>query len=329
MKTRIGIVGLGKMALLHASILATMDSVQVVAFCEINPMVRRFGKKIIPGIEVMADLGEFSGMGLDAVYVTTPAPSHFPIIKAVYTNGIAHHVFVEKPLASSYAEAQEVCGLAESHGGVNMVGYNRRFSVTFRKGKHLVEDGTLGNLTSFEAYAYSSDFFGAKASSKASSRGGVISDLGCHVIDLALWFFGELHVRDAKLESLLGGQSEDAAYLRLATDAGLEGEVRTSWCHQDFRMPEIGLVVNGSKGTMKVDEDKVELKLNDGASSLWHKHDLGDNVPFFIGGTDYLREDECFLRSVRDGSRAEPSFQTASKVEQAIDRVKNMNGGST
>lgn len=329
MKTRVGIVGLGKMALLHASILTTMENVQVVAFCEIDPLVRRFSKRIIPGIQVVADLREFSGMGLDAIYVTTPAPSHFPIIKAIYSRGIARHVFVEKPLASSYAEAQEVCVLAESQGGVNIVGYNRRFSVTFRKGKHLVDEGALGGLTSFEGFAYSSDFCGAKVSSKASYRGGVISDLGCHVIDLALWFFGQLNVRNAKLESLLGRESEDAAYLGLTTDAGLEGEVRTSWCRENFRMPEIGLVVNGSKGSMKVDEDKVELKLNDGVPSLWHKHDLGDSVSFFIGGTDYMREDECFVRSVRDGSRAEPGFQTAARVEQAIDRAKKLNGGSS
>lgn len=93
-------------------------------------------------------------------------------------------------------------------------------------------------------------------------------------------------------------------------------------------MPEIGLVVNGANGTMRVDEDKVELKLNVGGSFSWHRHDLGDDVPFFLGGTDYVREDELFVRSIMDGSGAEPSFQTATKVEQIIDRVKKMNDGS-
>ncbi|MBN2099412.1 MAG: Gfo/Idh/MocA family oxidoreductase [Dehalococcoidia bacterium] len=322
MKKRVAVIGLGKMALLHASILATMRSVELVAFCEISSMVRRFGKRIIPGIEIVRDLGDLRSLRLDAVYVTTPASSHFPIVKAIYADSIAQHLFVEKPLASSYSEAQELCNLAQSHGGVNMVGYNRRFSVTFGKGRHILDEGTIGTLTSFEGYAYSSDFFGAKAASTASSRGGVISDLGCHVVDLALWFFGGLEVQSTKLESLLGGNSEDAASFRLKSNEGVNGVVEISWCKGDYRMPEIGLKVTGSKGNMKVDEDKVQLNLDNGNSYLWHKHDLGDDVPFFIGGTDYVREDELFLRSVSAGTCAEPSFQTASEVERVIAHVK-------
>ena len=93
-------------------------------------------------------------------------------------------------------------------------------------------------------------------------------------------------------------------------------------------MPEIGLIVKGSGGTMKVDEDKVELILGNDAPSFWHKHDLGDNVPFFIGGTDYVREDESFIRSVLEGSPAEPSFSTASRVEEIIEQVKRMSDAS-
>ena len=326
MKTKVAIVGLGKMALLHASILSTIDGVEVVAFCEINSMVRRFSHKIVPGIEVVRDLADLSGKGLDAVYVTTPAPSHFPIIEAVYDGGIARHIFVEKPLASSYAQAQELCAMAESHGGINMVGYNRRFSVTFGKGKAVLDEGTLGDPTSFAGYAYSSDFCGAKVSSKASSRGGVISDLGCHVVDLALWYFGGLEVKSAEVESILGNGSQDAAYFRLASRAGTSGDISMSWCRENYRMPEIGLLVNGSKGTLKVDEDKVELQLNTGVSCLWHKHDLGDGVPFFIGGTDYVREDDIFVRSITDGVKPEPTFAAAARVEEVIQRIKHTEG---
>lgn len=324
MKVRVAVVGLGKMGLLHASILGVLDGVELVAFCEKSPLVRRFAKRIVPGIRMVADVEQLCGMGLDAVYVTTPPSSHFPIIKTIYTRGIARHVFVEKPLASSYAQAEELCNLAKGHGGANMVGYNRRFSVTFRKAKQILDEGTLQKPALFEGYAYSSDFAGAKVSSKASTRGGVISDLGCHVVDLGLWFFGQLEIKSAKLESFLGGSYEDSAHIKVATPGGLQGELDMSWCKENYRLPEIGLLIKGSNGTMKVDEDKVELKLNDGGSYLWHKHDLDDNVSFFIGGTDYVREDEFFIGLIRNGSGAEPNFQTASKVEAVIDQVKRV-----
>lgn len=328
MKARVAVVGLGKMALLHASILSALNSVELVSFCEISPLVRRFGKKVIPSVGIVAGVQELAGMGLDAVYVTTPPRSHFGIVREIYDAGIAHHVFVEKPLASSYFEAQELCRLAEKHGGINMVGYDRRFSVTFGKAKRILDEGTLGQLSSFEAYAYSSDFLGSKGRSKASSRGGVISDLACHAVDIALWFFGRLEVKSAKVESLLGDGSQDAVDFQVASPASLEGWIRSSWCKEGYRMPEIGLIVRGSSGTMKVDEDKVEVNLGKDAPFLWHKHDLGDNVPFFIGGTDYVREDEFFIRSVLNGSPAEPSFSTASKVEEIIEHVKRMSDDS-
>jgi UDP-N-acetylglucosamine 3-dehydrogenase len=327
-KARIAVVGLGKMALLHASILSALNSVELVSFCEISSLVRRFGKKVIPGVGIVAGVQELAGMGLDAVYVTTPPRSHFGIVREVYSAGIARHVFVEKPLASSYAEAQEMCRLAESHGGVNMVGYDRRFSVTFGKAKRILDDGTLGQLSSFEAYAYSSDFLGSRGRSKASTRGGVVSDLACHAVDIALWFFGRLEVKNARVQSLLGEGSEDAVDFQVASLASPEGWIRSSWCKEGYRMPEIGLIVKGSGGTMKVNEDKVELSLGNDAPLLWHKHDLSDNVPFFIGGTDYIREDEFFVRSILDGSPAEPSFLTASRVEEIIEQVKRMSDAS-
>ncbi len=245
MKVRTGIVGLGKMALLHASILGSMDEAEVVAFCEISPLVRRFAARFFPAVKVVPSLGDLAGLGLDAVYITTPAGSHFPIMKTVYQAGIARHLFVEKPLATSFVQASEAAALAAAQGGANMVGYNRRFSVTFSRAKDIIGEGLLGPPSSFQAYAYSSDFYGARVRRKASARGGVISDLGCHAADLALWFFGPMDVTSAWVKSILGGPAEDEAECTVTTAGGLSGEIRTSWCRPEYRMPEFGLVVQG------------------------------------------------------------------------------------
>ena len=320
-KARVAVVGLGKMGLLHATILSTVDGAELVALCDKSLFIRRFIKRIFPGIRVVADMEELSAMGLDGVYVTTPEASHFPIIKSIYNNGIARNVFVEKPLASSYAEAEELCKLTEKQGGIDMVGYNRRFSVTFRKAKQILDEGVLGEPTIFKGYAYSSDYLGATVSPRSASRGGVLSDLGCHAVDLALWFFGQLEVESASIESLVGSDAKDSVYFKVRTTGGLQGELSTSWCVENYRLPYIGLLVKGSNGTMKVDEDRIELEVDDGSSFLWHKHDLGDDVSFFIGRTEYRREDELFIRSILEGSHAEPNFQAASKVEEIIDQV--------
>jgi len=320
---RVAVTGLGKMGLLHASILNTLSNIELTALCDKSALIRKFCKKIFNRVQVVDDVEKLSDLDLDAVYITTPILSHFLVTKTIYSKGIARNVFVEKTLASSYGEAKELFGLAKNFGGSNMVGYMKRFAATFRKAKDLLNQETLGDVISFDAYAYSSDFLGIKKISRTSaSRGGVLRDLGAHVIDLALWFFGDLEVDSAKLEPLGERGSEGSAYFSVKKSDGLEGRLNISWCMKNYRMPEFGLVIRGSEGIMRVNDDKVELKLNDGKSSRWYRHDLNDNVGFLLGTPEYFREDECFIKSVLNGGDAEPSFCTASKVDYIIDQVK-------
>jgi predicted dehydrogenase len=236
-------------------------------------------------------------------------------------------VFVEKTLASDYGKAKELCELARTSGGVNMVGYMKRFAVTFSKAKDLLNEQTLGEISSFDAYAYSSDFSRIKKGSKMSaSRGGVLGDLGSHVIDLALWFFGDFEVDSAKLISLTEKGSEDSACFMVRNSDGLEGQFDVSWCMGKYRLPEFGLVIRGLKGVMKVDDYRVALEMNDGKSYKWYRQDLNDSVGFLLGDPEYFREDAHFIKSVLDGRNAEPSFLTASKVDYIIEQVKSRAG---
>lgn len=324
---RVAIIGLGKMGLLHASILNTLPNVELTALCDKSSLIRKFCKKMIDKVHVVNDVKKLSDLGLDVVYVTTPIPSHFIVTNTLYSRKIAHNVFVEKTLASSPDEAKKLCELAQSFGGINMVGYMKRFAVTFRKAKDLLNQEALGDVVSFDAYAYSSDFFGSeKSSEKSASRGGVVRDLGAHVIDLALWFFGDLEVNSAKLEQPVDGVSEDSAQFSVNRADGLEGEFSISWCKESYRLPEFGLVIRGSEGIMNVNDDRVELKLNNGKSSRWYKHDLNDNVGFLLGAPEYFREDDYFIRSVLEKRNGDPSFHAASKVDYLIDQVKSRAG---
>ena len=321
-KTRVAVIGLGKMGLLHTSLLNLLADVELVALCEKSSIIRRFAKKAFNGITVVSDITDLSNLGLDTVYITTPVLSHFPIVKAVYSFKIGRNVFIEKPLASSYTEASELCRLAQHHECINMVGYNRRYAVTFRKARGFLEEGTIGEPVSFEGYAYSSDFIGVKTGAKTFSKGGVLLDLGCHVIDMALWLFGEMEIETASFSSIIGDGSEDYAYLQVKTLKGVGGEFRSSWCMENYRLPEIGLIIKGVKGTIKVNDDRLELKLDDGGSAIYYRQDLDDRASFLLGGAEYFREDESFINALVKGLDTEPSFQTAARVEKIIDQAK-------
>ena len=319
---RVAVIGLGKMGLLHASILSTLPHVHVVALCDKSHMLLRFFRKIFRA-NLLDDVGKLEGLNLDAVYVTTPIPTHFSIVKALYMNRIVGSVFVEKTLAASYDKANELCRLAQDHQGVNMVGYMKRFAVTFRKAKDLLDEGVLGELVSFDAYAYSSDFAGVVKGSKASvGRGGVLEDLGAHVVDLALWFFGESSVESAELESPVTSGCEDSAKFTVKTSDGVGGTFDISWCRENYRMPEFCIAVKGSKGSMKVGDDKLELEQNDGTKQKWYRQDLNDNVDFLLGQPEYFREDYHFVEAILRRGHARPDFSTASRVDYLIDQVR-------
>jgi predicted dehydrogenase len=318
-KLRVAVVGVGKMGLVHASILNTLPTVELVALCDKSTLIRKFCDKLLSGVRIVDDIAKMSDLDIDVVCVTTPIPSHYSIINSLFSTRKAPNVFVEKTLSSSYADSAKLCELARNSGRVNMVGYMKRFAVTFRKAKELLSQGAIGYVYSFEAHAYSSDFFGiANPSQVSSSRGGVLSDLGSHVIDLGLWFFGDFQVQPCQANTI---DIQNTVQFNVKTGEPIEGTFDVSWCKEGYHVPEFGLLIKGSKGKIMVDDDVVKLEPTSGQSIRWHRHDLNDNVGFLLGAPEYFREDEYFVKSILNGVIAEPSFDTAAKVDYIIGKV--------
>jgi predicted dehydrogenase len=318
-KLRVAVVGVGKMGLVHASILNTLPNVELVELCDKSTLIRKFFGKLHSGIRVIEDIADISTSDIDVIYVTTPIPSHFSIINSICSFKKPPNVFVEKTLSSSYAHSIKLCELTRSSRKVNMVGYMKRFAVTFRKAKELLNQDAIGSIYSFEAHAYSSDFFGLNNPSQtSSSRGGVLNDLGSHVIDLSIWFFGNFQVQT---DLIIKGNIQNSVQFKVKSDKSFDGVFDISWVKEGYHVPEFGLLIKGSKGKIAVDDDVVELESTSGQTTKWHRHDLKDNAGFLLGAPEYFREDEYFVESVLNGVVAEPSFDTASKVDYIIGKV--------
>lgn len=325
---RVAVIGLGKMGLLHAGILSSLPNVKLVALCDKSAMILRFARKVFAptGVKVLNDIAKLSDLDLDVAYVTTPISSHAAIARELYASEMVRNVFVEKTLASNYEEARGLCELVQQAKGINMVGYMKRFAVTFGKAKYLLDKKALGEISSFDAYAYSSDFLGLDPNSKvAASRGEALRDLGCHAIDLALWFFGGFQVRSLRPKPT-SNETMDLVSFSVGSSDGVKGQFSVSRSMEGYRYPEICFSIVGSEGTLRVNDDKVEFKRNHGESSTWYRHDLSDNVDFWLGEAEYFRENQHFIRSILDGHGAEPDFCTASKVDRVIDDVKARGG---
>ncbi|MDR6416794.1 Gfo/Idh/MocA family oxidoreductase [Pseudarthrobacter sulfonivorans] len=178
-----------------------------------------------PGVKTVRDGGavlELAG-DLDLVVLGTPPATHYPLAKAALEAGL--DVVVDKPFAVSSAEGQELITLAEQLGRVLSVFQNRRWDGDFLTVRKLLAGEVLGNVTRFESSfeRWSPEISKAwKASATASDGGGVLYDLGTHLIDQALQLFGPATVIHSELRIRRPEEkADDDAFVVLQHESGV------------------------------------------------------------------------------------------------------------
>jgi hypothetical protein len=102
------------------------------------------------------------------------------------------------------------------------------------------------------------------------------------------------------------------------TADGAAGTISVSAMLPDYRLPEIGMNVVGSEGTMNVNDDRLELD-----SGVLYRHDVTDaQVPFLLGDPEYTLESDRFTAAVATGvPHGGASFEDGARVEQVIDGI--------
>jgi len=125
---------------------------------------------------------------VDIVHVCTPNAAHMPALRAAIAAG--KHICVDKPVTASLAEADELEALLAGYRGTAQVAMQYRFFPATMKARQLIEEGFVGPVTHFRStFLHSGSVDPDKAvnwKSTAAAGGGVIRDLGPHVLDL-LW----------------------------------------------------------------------------------------------------------------------------------------------
>lgn len=178
-----------------------------------------------PGTTTVPDGGAVLALAgdLDVVVLGTPPATHFPLAKAALEAGL--DVVVDKPFAVSSADGQELIALAERLGRVLSVFHNRRWDGDFLTVRKLLAGEALGSVTRFESSfeRWSPEISKAwKASATVADGGGVLFDLGSHLIDQALQLFGPATVMHAELRIRRPAEkADDDAFLVLRHDSGV------------------------------------------------------------------------------------------------------------
>jgi predicted dehydrogenase len=113
--------------------------------CDVNETRLKHLRSLYPEVEGATDYGHvLNGAGLDAVVIATAVRLHFPMAKAALLAG--KHTFIEKPMASSSAECEELVDIAKKNGLVLMTGHTFLYSPAVRKIKEIVDKGDIGEI---------------------------------------------------------------------------------------------------------------------------------------------------------------------------------------
>lgn len=143
--TSIGVVGCGYWGPNLIRNFNSLPNAKVAAVCDLSEHRLEHMKNLYPGVDVYTDFEEMlSSAGLDAVVVATPVRTHFPLAKASLLAG--KHTLIEKPMASSVAECEELNAIADREGLTLMVGHTFLYSEPIHRIAEIVSKGDIGEV---------------------------------------------------------------------------------------------------------------------------------------------------------------------------------------
>lgn len=324
-----GIVGFGKMGLLHSAIINVIEGSRLCAICESNSIIHKFIKQFIPRVKIYTDYQEMLGNErLDFVFITTPTFLHVPVGLECLNHGFPF--FMEKPIATSEMEARPLLEGLKKRPVTTMVGYMMRYLDTFRYAKVLIDTKVLGKIISFNATMYVAQLFNVGKGwryNKKESGGGCIVTQASHVIDLICWFFDIPRALNARTVSFYSKSVEDFGHVTFSWKNGLMGWLDSSWSVDNHRMLETAFHIYGENGTLIVDDDFVKLYLRKETAGYpigWttkSKPELFSGVTLDIGAPQFTKQDEDFIRAVMTDREVESNVASACRVQRIIDCI--------
>jgi predicted dehydrogenase len=196
---RIGLVGYGKGGrFFHAPLIFGSAGCGLAGVVTRSAERRGELERDYPGTPAYDDLAQLAAAGVDAVVISTPADTHVPLSLQALSLGLP--VVCDKPFALQSAAARQVVEAAERAGLPLTVYQNRRFDADLLTVQAVIGSGELGQVNRFESRIEQY----APPDGIPASGGGILFDLGAHIVDQALLLFGPVTSVYAELDDAGG-----------------------------------------------------------------------------------------------------------------------------
>lgn len=223
---KIGLVGYGTGGRhFHAPFIAAAEGVELAGVVARAPATVAKVTADLPGTPVFPSLAAMiAAGGIDAVTITTPPQTRRALVLEAVAAGL--HVIADKPFAASAEAGRELDRAAKARGVVLGVFHNRRWDADVRTLRRVLDEGRLGRLWRVHSRMDQDD----PATLEAGPTGGLLRDLGSHVVDQMLWLLGPVVSVDAQLDmiDLPEGRTDAGFTLTLRHASGVHSHLEAS-----------------------------------------------------------------------------------------------------
>ena len=288
------IIGWGRMGVTHTSIINGLyPELFELTIVEPNYKVSRITRKTL-GYNIVSDINEIS-INDAIVLVTTPPSIHSSLCNNVLSRG-ARSVFVEKPFGLFDKRVNDDTRIS--------VGYVLRFSEVAQKLKAIIqEEGCIRISLDYSSYTLTKPPKGWRN----SEYGGVLNEMGSHLIDLMLYLGGgqEFKVKSSSIRSVISDVDDIVMVKGFLGE--IEVELTLNWVNPDYRKPVWSGFVETSKQTIRFDQQSI-----DGGFEA-------ASVDYYVRGRDFSLQMKHFIEN--DKSIICNSME-ANAVHDVITKIK-------
>jgi UDP-N-acetylglucosamine 3-dehydrogenase len=246
-----GVIGLGFFGEKHIEALSTIPNVEIIGACtrrkeRLNEIAKKFNIK-----NVYTDYNELlKNPDIDVVSITTHIDTHLKPTVAALNAG--KNVFLEKPMAGSLKECDEIINAVKKSKKIFMVGHICRFDPRYAIAKKEIEEGKIGKIVSI----YARRNIPAKVSGSVLEKISPIVGDGVHDTDLMLWFTGKkvktVYARSVSVRNL---PNADLGWAMYEFENGAVGVIESVWFLPD-KTPyplDARMEIIGTEGAIYID----------------------------------------------------------------------------
>ncbi|HXM55160.1 MAG TPA: Gfo/Idh/MocA family oxidoreductase, partial [Candidatus Dormibacteraeota bacterium] len=302
-RVRVGVIGCGYWGPHLIRNLHDMADAELVAVSDRRPERLEYVATRYPGVQLFTDHRRLLAGDVDAVVVATPIHTHHAVSRDALLAG--KHVLVEKPLATSVADAADLVRVARRGERVLMAGHTFVYNPAVRELRRLVREGGLGRIYYGDAARLNLGLF--------QRRANVLWDLAPHDVSILMHVLDERPVLvSARGTTCVCDGVHDVCYLELQFSSGASANVHVSWLDPD-KVRRLTLVGDrrmavfddvSSTSKLRIYDSGVEQPAVDNYGEFEVAYRHGEIVIPHIAWREPLRlECEHFVECVRSGRR--------------------------